>query len=411
MNVLITGAQFTNKGAQSLLFSVMDQLRRHYGEVEIYYLPMDGWKAYAPGEYRFHLVYDDQSWQDMTDILRKCKRGAEIFSEKLIRGRVMEASDVALLHQLWPKLDAMIDVSGYQLSSKWNWVANHRFLRYIQTAQAHQVPVILMPQSFGPFDYGARQQEMDRAIGATLQKASLIFARERDGYELLRSRYGLEHVELSPDLVLQSGELDWHHICYQEPELDYPHLSTTHNVGIVPNFQTLEHGDRQTTMDIYKRVITHLTEQGKEVYIFRHSEDLAMCKEIYRMFEGEARVHLLPDAISCLAYGAFVRQFDYVIASRFHAIVHAYREAVPALILGWAVKYQELAARFEQQQYVFDITNTRVNQTEQLLQAVDRMEQEYSAEREKIRKNLKRVQCNTCFDQCWTVLDRQEAEP
>lgn len=410
MNVLITGAQFTNKGAQSLLFSAMDQLRKHDDEVEIYYLPMDGWRAYCPGEYRFHLVYDDQSWMDMTDILRKMKRSAEIFSEKLFQGRNMKAADVTLLHELWPKLDALIDVSGYQLSSKWKAVTNRRFLRYVQTAEAHQIPVILMPQSFGPFDYGKRQQEMDRSIAAALQKADLVFAREREGYELLRSRYQLEHVELCPDLVLQSGEPDWRNICYRKPQLDYPHLSAGHHVGIVPNFQTMEHGDRQTTLNIYKRVIARLVEHGKEVYIFRHSEDLAMCEEIYGMFEGAEQVHLLRDEISCLAYSAFVRQFDYVIASRFHAVVHAYKESVPAVILGWAVKYQELAAHFEQQNYVFDITNTRKDQTDLLLRAIDQMEQAYPAERERIRGNLEQLQRNTCFDRCWSILDRREAK-
>lgn len=35
MNVLITGTQFHNKGTQSLLFTVMSELRSRYGDVEI----------------------------------------------------------------------------------------------------------------------------------------------------------------------------------------------------------------------------------------------------------------------------------------------------------------------------------------------------------------------------------------
>lgn len=35
MNVLITGAQFHNKGAQSLLFTVMSELRSRYENVEM----------------------------------------------------------------------------------------------------------------------------------------------------------------------------------------------------------------------------------------------------------------------------------------------------------------------------------------------------------------------------------------
>ena len=35
MNILITGAQFGNKGAQSLLFSVVNEIRERYGNEKI----------------------------------------------------------------------------------------------------------------------------------------------------------------------------------------------------------------------------------------------------------------------------------------------------------------------------------------------------------------------------------------
>ncbi|OUZ23677.1 hypothetical protein A5867_001362 [Enterococcus sp. 6D12_DIV0197] len=52
-----------------------------------------------------------------------------------------------------------------------------------------------------------------------------------------------------------------------------------------------------------------------------------------------------------------IQQFDYAIASRFHSVVHSYKEKVPCLILGWAIKYQELAKLFDQSQYVLDVRN------------------------------------------------------
>ena len=58
MNVLVTGAQFNNKGAQSLLFTVMSQLRNQYDDVEIYYLPIDDCFSYTPDIYKFHVVFE-----------------------------------------------------------------------------------------------------------------------------------------------------------------------------------------------------------------------------------------------------------------------------------------------------------------------------------------------------------------
>lgn len=41
MNILITGAQFSNKGAQSMLFTVVNEIRYRYPGANIYYLPLD----------------------------------------------------------------------------------------------------------------------------------------------------------------------------------------------------------------------------------------------------------------------------------------------------------------------------------------------------------------------------------
>ena len=71
------------------------------------------------------------------------------------------------------------------------------------------------------------------------------------------------------------------------------------------------------------------------------------------MFASSENVYFIEDDMNCLEYGGFVKQFDFIIASRFHAIVHAYKENVPAIILGWAVKYHELAKNLNQEKFVF----------------------------------------------------------
>ena len=70
-------------------------------------------------------------------------------------------------------------------------------------------------------------------------------------------------------------------------------------------------------------------------------------------------------------YSLMVRQFDFIIASRFHSIVHAYKEGVPAIIFGWATKYQELAGHFDQSKFVFDITDKPNDKFEAIVYALD----------------------------------------
>ena len=51
MKVMITGAQFNNKGAPSLLFTVVDQLKKRFSDIAIYYLHIDDYWTYDKEEY------------------------------------------------------------------------------------------------------------------------------------------------------------------------------------------------------------------------------------------------------------------------------------------------------------------------------------------------------------------------
>ena len=67
MNVLITGAQFSNKGSQSMLFTVVNEIRNRYPDAEIYYLPLDYYKKDCflnMSDYRFCFVIDDAAGRD-----------------------------------------------------------------------------------------------------------------------------------------------------------------------------------------------------------------------------------------------------------------------------------------------------------------------------------------------------------
>ena len=49
-----------------------------------------------------------------------------------------------------------------------------------------------------------------------------------------------------------------------------------------------------------------------------------------------------------------LKQFQFIVASRFHAIVHAFKNGIPCIALGWATKYYDLMKQFGQEQYMLD---------------------------------------------------------
>ena len=349
MNYLITGAQFHNKGAQSLLFSTMSEIYVRDENATIFYLPLDWQDDYIGGRYNFNVVYDDECHNDINDVWLQLRKII-----KIKRDKVIYKKKLYYLSCIWDSIDILYDISGYQLSSKFSDEANQRLLRYINTAIEHSIKTVLLPQSFGPFDY--KTENIKLRVKQTLKNVDLIFAREYSGMKALLNSFSIsDNVIQSPDVVLQTKE-EPKYVYIHEEIPKYIDLITKNNVGIIPNRQTIIHGSHEQVIEIYKMIIDELIKQNFNVYIFRHSDDLEICKEIYNLYSGNKAVSLIENDMSCFEFGLFIKQFNFIVGSRYHAIVHAYKEHIPAVILGWSDKYVELAKRFSQAQYVFDIT-------------------------------------------------------
>lgn len=405
MNILITGAQFGNKGAQSMLFTVINEVRNRYPEADCYYLPIDYYKESCfdnISDYRFHFVVDDKAGRDFPARFGPANYILRWINIQRILYRAKKRGQVLALSRIWDKMDVMIDISGYSLTSRFGISSINRVLRMINTSKAHGVKTILLPQSYGPFDFSG---DICREIGKTLSNVDLLFAREEDGVRQLRECCGVINAVLSPDIVLQAEEISWKNVFTREPKLRYPVLKTKHNVGIIPNVETLRNGTHDSVIDTYRRIFKKLRENGKEVYIFRHSNDLPLCREIYSLVKDDQHCHLIEDEIDCISYGPFIRQFDFIIASRFHSVVHAYREGIPAVVLGWAIKYQALAALLGQEQYVFDLTRQGQQDRDLLNERLDRMLSSYTEESGEILYKLSTVRQNSCFEQCAGIFD------
>ena len=108
---------------------------------------------------------------------------------------------------------------------------------------------------------------------------------------------------------------------------------------------------------IYQDMIDVLLQQGKRVYIFSHTGEIdsPTAKEIYHQTGGKPGVHLIEREFDVVEMEALIKGFEFIISSRYHAVVHAYKNGVPALVIGWASKYLELLEVFDQSQYLTDV--------------------------------------------------------
>ena len=91
-----------------------------------------------------------------------------------------------------------------------------------------------------------------------------------------------------------------------------------------------------------------------------------------------------------------IQGFQFAVVSRFHGAVHSYKNCIPCIVLGWAVKYKELAKYMNQEEFSFDITEGKI-QVKEILQHIEKMVHTYQNEKLEIEECLKMIQQSNCF--------------
>jgi colanic acid/amylovoran biosynthesis protein len=415
-NILVVGANFGNKGAQSMLFITVDEIKKRAPDCNVYFASDE---TFDDSLYKFEwLYYSNESKQvalapdSIHSKYIKCKRWAKDVI-KFILGRRINLFKVNDTGSLFPKIDFVVDVSGFSIGSKWSVEDQEYYLNNIRLAKKYNIPIVMMPQSFGDFHYSKDQEYLLPQIEKLFKYPKIIFAREKEGYQALTEEFHLENVCLSTDLVLQNTGIDLNNIYFRIPDANVPKVERN-AVAIIPNKQCFNHGDEEKNLNVYKELISHLITKGKKVYLFRHSkEDLEICRMIAEQFGvGEnnitncgirtvyknGNIVVLDNDFSCLEYDEFVKNFDFVICSRFHGCVHAYRNYIPCILLGWAIKYQELAENVGQGQYAFDIASNDFS-SDKVIVAVDNLIEHLNKESGIIKEHVVEIQKHNCFDQ------------
>lgn len=388
-NIIIAGGGLVNKGAQAMTLISICELKNKFPDHRILLL---AWNT-SPEERKRHAIYDlellavpplkfsDAAHNPLKKAMYALRYG-KTFTE---------------VDEIYRNTDLLIDVSGYALGSNWPEKVCNDYLDNIEHALAYDIPIYLMPQSFGPFDFqdeaGKRIEERIRKL---LPRIKLICAREEEGYQELLGHYGLEkNTILCKDIVLASRIHDYTPALRKKPEYVLPEIPEQ-SMCVIPNVRVGDNGVNDIEK-LYRAAIEAGLAQGLTVYITYHStQDKELCASLKAAFAEDNRVVLMEHDHSCIEFNELVKKFHFVAASRFHAIVHALKNGIPCIALGWAVKYIDLLNLFGQGQYMFDLRN-EVN-PEGIQTAITVMNQNFIAESKKIKAALPALQEENVFD-------------
>lgn len=376
--ILITGGEFVNKGAQAMTFITISEIKKRFPRHEIVVLSDCDYERTPYEKRNFNFLI--RSTRIYT---KRLYDPFDIWSQKHL---ITERRSDDMIHIL-ENTDFMIDVSGYALSSQRGIDLSLEFLHRIYVAKYYGIKVFLLPQSFGPFEYEKPYTKvMDFLLKTLLKYPQLICAREEDGYFWMK-KYCNGNLLKCDDMVWNNhNEVILSELYKEQIPVHEISVTTENNVAIVPNIRLIQYGDGKLDyINFYSDIINYLLSQSFHVYLVPHSnEDINLCKAIKGAFTDKSDVIDIDTELNYWEYEEIIEKMDFIVASRFHSIVHAYKKCVPGIIIGWAEKYRELAKIVQQERYVVDIRKEVTSK--QIIDTFEVLYQNAEYERQKIAK-------------------------
>lgn len=385
---IIVGGGLQNKGAQSMTFVTVNEIKKRFPHLKIILFSGSDY-MHNNSEYTFEICKPID--------LRTTFYLQGGFYRWIANLQKNKIRDIERIEEIYRNTKLMIDISGYVLGSNWPYWRSISYMLRIKTAKHFGINTFLMPQSFGPFNYtGIKKILVHHLIKTYLKFPKVIYAREKEGYDLLLKKYRLRNIVLSEDMVLLNKKLDIRNIYNTLPEQKKVGL-LQNAVAIIPNAKNFVFGNKDRVIDAYREIVEKLLSCGKSIYILRHAkEDIDACNTIKEMFAHNDNVILISDEFTCIEYDLLVKGFDYLIASRFHSIVHAYKNGIPCIALGWATKYHELLHSFHQDNFIFDVR--KEIDLHAISEAIDVMNTSFPEQSKTIQRILAEIQRNNIFD-------------
>lgn len=386
-NVVIVGGELFNKGAQSMTFTTVDQIKRRFNNKKIFLFSTRDFERNKEEKdiYKFDIL----PWDFKIRIKTLLGNWVKFFIKESKYDYLEDD-----IRKIIKNADYFIDISGYALSSQRGLFNSACYLLNIIIAKKYSVPYYIFPQSIGPFSFPIKPF-LYPLVKLCLKYPIKVLVREKEGIEYV-NKFTKINVEKAYDIVLQSKEYNLSNI-FSKDILIKDMKIKSNSVGIIPNLRVVEMMDSEKIYLIYEKLISTLLKAQKTVYLLRHSyEDLEICENIKNLFPNDEDVILILDDLNAIELENIIRRFDFVIASRYHSVIHSYKNGVPALVIGWATKYFELLRNFDQLDYFFDCRN--YISIDEINNKTDNMVNNYCFERERIINKLNNLNKKNVFD-------------
>jgi colanic acid/amylovoran biosynthesis protein len=231
------------------------------------------------------------------------------------------------------EVDVVLDAAGFAYSDQWGMDPMLELARATRRCRRRGTRVVLLPQAFGPFAAPEGREAIRRAVA----DCTLVMPRDTSSHRHLIEVTGKQgRIRPYPDFTnLIEGVVP--------PWFD----ADSHRVAIVPNCRMLDRTDADmgaAYLPLMVRCAKHLVARNARPFVLVHEgrKDERIAEHIAASSGG---IPIIKETNPLLIKGILGASRG-VVASRYHALVSALSQAVPALGTSWSHKYAELFADY-----------------------------------------------------------------
>lgn len=316
MIVEIKGGGFVNKGAELMLHAILDRVSSAVSDVKFTIVPN---LTSRPHEKLSALEIYPKLWLQRYRI--QWGYLGNWLPRKLLRvyGLVVDS-----------EVDVVLDASGFAYGDQWGPSATIAMGKAIRRWKRQGTKVIFLPQAFGPFS----SPQIRKAFRVVATHTDKIYARDPASYRHIVDLVGqLPHLKQAPDFtVLIEGRVP--------SSFD----SASHEVAIIPNWRMVDKTSGSVAEHYIPLLVTclrYFVEAGYKPFFLIHGgkEDEELAQEAVQQFRYDVPIVAEDDPLNIKG---IIGVCKAVVSSRYHGLINALSQGVPAVGTGWSHKYQAL---------------------------------------------------------------------
>lgn len=316
MLIDIRGVGFVNKGAELMLHAVLQKVREALPHASIAMAPIDDQdyaRRAALGLYQ--KVSIQKYGVSLADLMSAGRRNRY----RKHYGLVFDKD-----------INLVLDASGFAYGDQFSDSPSVAMASLVKRCKKRGTKVVLLPQAMGPFSRATTRE----AFTYIAENADLVFPRDSMSYKHVVDLVGTcEHIQQAPDFTnLVPGIRPDHPERYEG------------RFCLVPNYRMMDMTSEEVSglyPSFCAACIRLLTASRHKPFILIHEgpDDERLAERIAN--ESQEQIEILREA-DPLRIKGILGFCAGVIGSRYHSLISALSQGVPALATGWSHKYKML---------------------------------------------------------------------